>query len=273
MTSSKIVVCGAGFLGKYYHPTACLGSYGCTSGRHIVKTILNTNSSQKLETLKHRKVQLSSRNPKKLWDEFNRDGPNADLLPPVSVDITQPSTLREAFHGADWVVSLVGVMHGTPSDFNKIQWHGAENVAIEAKKAGARLIHFSAIGADPTSDIPYVRTKGLAEEAIFGVMPNAVVIRPSLVFGPEDDFFNVCSLHCPHSYLLHLPQRFAKLSKFLPFLPVFGDGATRFQPVFVDDLARAVEAISRNDPSILKDVEGRIIEAGGPESTSSKTLS
>ena len=167
----------------------------CIPGKHIAKTILSANGSQKLETLKHRKVQLSSRNPNRLWDELNRSGPIADLLPPVSVDVTQPATLQEAFHGADWVVSLVGIMHGKPSDFDRIQWRGAENVAIEAKKAGARLIHFSAIGADPASGIPYVRTKGLAEEAIFGVMPKAVVIRPSLVFGPGDDFFNA-SLRC-----------------------------------------------------------------------------
>lgn len=82
-------------------------------------------------------------------------------------------------------------MHGSTKDFEDIQWKGAENVAQCAKDAGARLIHFSAIGADPNSQIPYVRTKGLAEQSIAAVDPTAMIIRPSLIFGPEDNFFNV----------------------------------------------------------------------------------
>lgn len=89
------------------------------------------------------------------------------------------------------VVSLVGIMRGSPQDFEDIQWKGAENVANEARNAGAKLVHFSAIGADPSSDIPYVRTKGLAERSVRHILPEATIVRPSLVFGPEDDFFNV----------------------------------------------------------------------------------
>ena len=82
-------------------------------------------------------------------------------------------------------------MHGSPQDFERIQWKGAENVAIGARNAGAKLVHFSAIGADPSSSIPYVRTKGLAEQSVLRICPEATIVRPSLVFGPEDDFFNV----------------------------------------------------------------------------------
>lgn len=133
------------------------------------------------------------------------------------LDITKPETLAPAFEGAHTVVSLVGLMYGRPSDFDRIQWRGAENVAKAAKEAGAsshvpwslrlltrirtqtgaRLIHISAIGANPSSDISYWRTKGLGEESVRAILPDATIIRPSLVFGPEDDFFNV-SMSCEH---------------------------------------------------------------------------
>lgn len=108
----------------------------------------------------------------------------------MAIDITEPSTLPPAFKDADVIVSLVGILHGTPAEFERIQWRGAENVARAARSAGAKLIHISAIGADPRSDIPYEKTKGLGERAVLDACPKATIIRPSLVFGPEDDFFN-----------------------------------------------------------------------------------
>ncbi|KNZ75025.1 NADH dehydrogenase [ubiquinone] 1 alpha subcomplex subunit 9, mitochondrial [Termitomyces sp. J132] len=102
----------------------------------------------------------------------------------------------------------------------------------------------------------YAKTKGLAEHSILQICPDATIIRPSLVFGPEDDFFN----------------KFSRLSKFLPFLPVFGGGTSRFQPVYVEDLARAVEIIARDDPDVRKLVQGCIMEAGGPEIFTFKQL-
>ena len=89
------------------------------------------------------------------------------------------------------VVSLVGIMHGTPKDFEAVQWKGAANVARAAHDVGAKLIHVSAIGADLSSDIPYARTKALAEHAVLDICPDVTIIRPSIVFGPGDDFFNV----------------------------------------------------------------------------------
>jgi len=140
-------------------------------------------------------------------------------------------------------------MHGSPKDFEDIQLKGAENVANAAKDVGAKLIHFSAIGADPQSNIPYWRTKGLAEVSIMRICPDATILRPSLVFGPEDNFFN----------------RFSRLSKYLPFLPVFGGGRALFQPLYVGDLARAVEILSRKDHDVRNLTTGKIIEAGGPD--------
>ena len=148
---------------------------------------------------------MSSRRPEKIWEALHSEiaslpvVPHNRLLPPVPVDITSPSTIKEAFKDASVVVSLVGIMHGALQDFERIQWVGAENVAIAARDAGAKLIHFSAIGADPKSSIPYMRTKGLGEKPVLEIDPTATIIRPSLVFGPEDDFFNVRSDFCLRS--------------------------------------------------------------------------
>ncbi|KAL0951514.1 hypothetical protein HGRIS_008199 [Hohenbuehelia grisea] len=227
--SRRIVICGAGFLGS-----------------NIARTLARTDGGMNhLPT----RIQISSRNPEKLHSSLKATIPSSILLPPVSLDITRSDTLKKAFKDADVIVSLVGIMHGSPEDFERIQWKGAENVARAAKEVGAKLIHVSAIGANDSSHIAYVRTKGLAEKAVFELCPKATVIRPSLVFGPEDDFFN----------------RFSTLSKYLPFLPVFGGGTAKYQPVYVGDIARLVEIISRNDQEVNDAVAGKIIEAGGPE--------
>ncbi|KAJ3721664.1 nucleoside-diphosphate-sugar epimerase [Lentinula raphanica] len=236
----KVVICGAGFLGQLLlHAIHIeLTSY---TGKHIAQTLASRS------TLTHH-IQLASRNPQKLHALLKETLPYPPrILPPATIDITNSSTLLPAFSGASLVVSLVGIMHGSPADFERIQWKGAENVAKAAKEVGARLVHVSAIGADRESHIPYNRTKALGEEAVRD--KDVVVLRPSIVFGPEDDFFN----------------RFSKLSKFLPFLPVFGGGTSRFQPVYVGDIARAVEIIARNDPAINAMVGGKMIECGGPD--------
>ena len=136
---------------------------------------------------------MSSRSPQRNLDVLRADSsvPRDRLLPAISVNVTDQETLKSAFKDTSIVVSLVGIMHGSPEDFERIQWKGAENVARCAKEAGAKLIHFSAIGADVKSHIPYARTKAFGERAVFEVMPDATVVRPSLVFGPDDDFFNV----------------------------------------------------------------------------------
>ncbi|KIY51276.1 NAD(P)-binding protein [Fistulina hepatica ATCC 64428] len=219
----KIVICGAGFLGS-----------------HIARCIKHSSPP-----LTH--LQITSRKPapERLPPEL---APRATVSYEAA-DVTSPSSLSRAFRNADVVVSLVGLMHGDAKQFENIQWKGAENVAAAAREANAKVIHISAIGADADSHIPYVRTKALGEMAVLNICPTATIIRPSLVFGPEDDFFN----------------RFARLSKVLPFIPVFGGGVSLFQPVYVGDIARAVEIISRTDPEIESKVSGKIFEAGGPE--------
>lgn len=210
---------------------------------------------------------MCSRHPEAVDRLLRNVIPHEKLLPPCPLDITEPTSLVPAFKDANVIVSLVGVMHGSQKAFEDIQWRGAENVATEAKKVGAKLIHISAIGADVNSSIPYARTKGLAEKSVLQICPDATILRPSIVFGPQDDFFNVCAVSIERTcgLIIHGLQRFSKLSKFLPFLPVFGGGTSRFQPVYVGDLARAVEVLSRNDLEVDRLAAGKYIEAGGPD--------
>ncbi|KAI0275305.1 NAD-P-binding protein [Gloeopeniophorella convolvens] len=224
----KVVLCGAGFLGS-----------------SIATAISRANTA----TGVLRRVQISSRSPGKVYAKLKETLPPNHILKPIPVDVTRRETLDKAFENADAVVSLVGILQGSPAQFEAIQWKGAENVAQAAAAAGARLVHISAIGSNASSKISYTRTKALGEEAAFAACPNATVIRPSLIFGPGDGLFN----------------RFAELSRYLPVLPVFGTGKTRFQPVYVDDVGQLVEIVTRNDPAIRSQVDGKIIEAGGPD--------
>ncbi|KAI5117080.1 hypothetical protein M0805_007956 [Coniferiporia weirii] len=226
--SQKIVVCGAGFLGTY------------------IARALAASTPYTVPRL----IQLTSRSTPRVHDELKKELPTQVLLPAVAADVSNPDSLEHAFEGANVVISLVGIMHGSTKMFEDIQWHGAENIAVAAKKLGAKVIHVSAIGADAESDIPYARTKALGEQAVRRTCPDATIIRPSLVFGPGDGFFT----------------RFAILSRYLPFMPVFGGGTTRFQPVYAGDLARAVEIVSRTaDKKAMETTSGKIIEAGGPD--------
>jgi NADH dehydrogenase len=162
---------------------------------------------------------------------------------PVQANLRFPDSVMRAAEGSDAVVNLVGIMNPSGAQtFEAVQAEGAATVARAAKENGARLIHVSAIGADAQSDSAYARTKAAGEQA--ALAEKAVVFRPSVVFGPEDDFFN----------------RFAALARIMPALPLIGGGETKFQPVFVGDVAAA----------ILKAAEGKaaaktIYELGGPE--------
>lgn len=161
-----------------------------------------------------RRVQLTSRNPENAFAKLKQDVPIDRLLPPVKADITDRSSLEIAFKDADAVVSLVGILHGPPQQFEKLQWHGAENVAAAAKAVGAKLIHISAIGADKESNIPYARTKALGEEAVRHVCKDATIIRPSIVFGPGDGFFAV---GCSKLDRVPAPLMFAEISGLLHY--------------------------------------------------------
>jgi uncharacterized protein YbjT (DUF2867 family) len=164
---------------------------------------------------------------------------------PVQANLRYPDSVMRAVEGADAVVNLVGILYETGRQgFDAVQSDGARAVARAAARAGAsQLVQMSAIGADPGSPAAYARTKAAGEAAALSEFPGAVILRPSVVFGPEDDFFN----------------QFASLARVLPALPLIGGGETRFQPVFVGDVAEAVAAVldGRAQP-------GAVYELGGP---------
>ena len=145
----------------------------------------------------------------------------------VQANLRFPDSVVHAAEGAEAVVNLVGILYerGRQS-FEAVQAEGAAAVARAAAAAGARLVHISAIGADRSSRSAYARTKAAGEAAALAAVPQAVILRSSIVFGPEDDFFN----------------RFAAIARFSPALPLIGGGRTRFQPVFVSDVAAALAA-------------------------------
>jgi NADH dehydrogenase len=134
---------------------------------------------------------------------------------------------------------------------------GAEAVALAAAAFGARLVHVSAIGADPDAPSHYARSKAMGEQLVLAAMPSATILRPSIVFGPEDDFFN----------------KFAALARLAPALPLIGGGETRFQPVFAGNVAAAVlAAIDRPPAGNRPEAGSAIYELGGPEVKSFKEL-
>jgi NADH dehydrogenase len=165
---------------------------------------------------------------------------------PIQANLRNRPSVDRAVHGADAVVNLVAILAESGRQrFDAVHVFGARAVAEATRAAGiARLVHVSAIGADPDSPSDYARTKGLGEQAVFETIPEATVMRPSIVFGPEDHFFN----------------QFAGLAQFLPALPLIGGGHTRFQPVFVGDAASAIA-----DAVEGKAKTATVYELGGPE--------
>jgi uncharacterized protein YbjT (DUF2867 family) len=164
---------------------------------------------------------------------------------PLYANVTQEGTLARAVEGADIVVNLVGILAERASgDFDRVQAEGAGSVARLSAALGVKhLLHVSAIGADPQSLSKYGRSKAAGEQAVMSHFSRAVILRPSLVFGPEDQFFN----------------RFAALAAILPVMPVIS-GNSRFQPVYVGDVAdAAIAALGREEAA------GKIFELGGPK--------
>jgi len=156
-----------------------------------------------------------------------------------------PDSIARALEGADGVVNLVGILAKSGAQtFEAVHAAGARTVANAARQAGARrLVHVSAIGASPGSAGQYGRTKAQGEAAVLEAFPEAVLLRPSLVFGPEDSLFN----------------RFAAMAQMAPVLPLVG-GKTRFQPVYVGDVATAIANICEGAGK-----PGTVYELGGPE--------
>lgn len=163
---------------------------------------------------------------------------------PVACNIRDDASVRAVMKGADAVVNCVGILNGVgKNSFDAVQAEGAGRIArIAAEEGVAHLVHLSAIGADERSASVYQQTKAAGEKAVLAAFPSAVILRPSIIFGNEDGFFN----------------RFAAMTRFGPVLPVVGAG-TKFQPVYVDDVAQAA----------VKGATGEaapgIYELGGPD--------
>ncbi len=163
----------------------------------------------------------------------------------VQANLRYRQSVLRAVEGASHVVNCVGILFESGRNtFDAVQDFGARAVADAARAAGARLTHISAIGADANSESSYARSKGRAEATIVSTLPDAVILRPSIVFGPEDSFFN----------------KFASMARTFPALPLIGGGKTKFQPVYVEDVA---EAVARSVDGTI--ASGKIYELGGGE--------
>ena len=188
------------------------------------------------------RVRVACRRPNEA--HFVRMYGSVGQVEPVFANIRDDDSVRAAVMGADAVVNCVGILaESGKNSFDAVQDEGAGRVArISAAEGVERLVHVSAIGADAESDSAYGRSKARGEAGVMEHMPGAVILRPSIVFGPEDEFFN----------------RFASMARLAPVLPVVGPN-TRFQPVHVDDVAAAAAMA----------VDGRaspgIYELGGPD--------
>jgi NADH dehydrogenase len=198
-------------------------------GRYVCEALLKAGA----------RIRVAERDPRRAF--YLQPLGGVGQVTAVMADLRRPSTIDFAVDGADAVINLVGVFGG---DLDQIHVEGARRAAAAAKEAGANaFVHISAIGTDADSPSDYSRTKALGEQAVRSAFSKATIIRPSTVFGPEDEFTN----------------RFASMARF-PVLPVIAP-RTRFQPVFARDLGRAISAAAL-DP---KAHGGKTYELAGPE--------
>jgi uncharacterized protein YbjT (DUF2867 family) len=207
-------------------------------GRHLVEHLARTAGS----------VRVAVRHP---FLRAERSSPEG--IQHIAADILDDAAVRAAIQGADTVINLVGILsQAGPQTFTAIHEDGARRVAATAKRLGVRqLVHISALGASATAPALADRSKAAGEEAVRAAFPEVTIIRPSLVFGPDDHFFN----------------GFATLAQRLPALPLIGGGQTKFQPVYVEDVAAGLGVILADPAS-----RGKIYEFGGPRVYTFKDL-
>jgi len=210
-------------------------------GRHIVRALARRGY----------RIRVACRRPD-LAGHVQPLGTPGQIMP-VQANVRFPASLAAACDGAYAVINLTGVLYSAGSQtFDAIHVFGAEAAAKAARAAKARLfIQMSALGADENGTASYARTKAAGEKAARAAFPGAIIIRPSIVFGPEDGFFN----------------RFAAMARFTPVLPLIGGGETRFAPVFVGDVAEAFARLIDGG-----EADGRTYELGGPENLSFRRL-
>jgi NADH dehydrogenase len=195
------------------------------------------------------RVRVAVRRPNEAL--FVRPYGTPGQVEPLACNIRDDASVRAVIRGADAVVNCVGILNRSGKNtFDAVQADGAGRIArIAAAEGVASLVHVSAIGADPASDSDYARSKGEGEAAVLAAFPAAVILRPSIIFGTEDGFFN----------------RFAAMTRLGPVLPVVGAN-TRFQPVYVDDVAQAAVK------GVLGQAAPGVYELGGPEVDSFRGL-
>ncbi|WP_125255929.1 complex I NDUFA9 subunit family protein [Brevundimonas fluminis] len=189
------------------------------------------------------RVRVAVRNPNQAVELKPAGDPGQIQL--IRCDVNDPAQVAEACRGANAVVNLIGILFESGKrTFEAMHVDAARRIAEQARTAGvSRFVQVSAIGADAEGKSAYARSKAAGEAAVREVFPDAVILRPSVVFGPGDDFLN----------------RFAVMATFAPALPLVGFGRTKFQPVYVGDVAEAI-ARSVEDVSLA----GRTFELGGP---------
>ena len=209
-------------------------------GRHLVRALAR----------RHYRIRVACRRPDLAFhlQPLGRVG----QIHAVQANVRHAGSIEAAVRGADAVINLVGILFERGRQrFDAVQNYGAEQVALAAAAHDAQMIQISAIGADEDSSSTYARAKAQGENAVLSAKPDATIFRPSIMFGPEDDFFN----------------KFAAMARILPALPLVGGGLTKFQPVFVGDvaeaIARAVDGQARN---------GATYELGGPAVRTFKEL-
>ncbi|HEX8827772.1 MAG TPA: complex I NDUFA9 subunit family protein, partial [Xanthobacteraceae bacterium] len=201
-------------------------------GRHVVRALANRGY----------RIRVAVRRPE--LTGYLRPMGRVGQIHAVQANVRFAPSIAAALRDADVAINLVGILFERGRQrFDAVQSKGAEAVAVAAQSVGARLVHVSALGADLGSPSHYARSKAEGERRVLAAEPAAAIMRPSIVFGPEDDFFN----------------RFGALARIAPALPLPGGGHTRFQPVFAGDVAEAIaRAVDGNAKS------GTIYELGGP---------
>lgn len=210
-------------------------------GRHLVRRLAKTGA----------RITIAVRDPEAA--KFLRPMGDVGQVTPIKVNILDDRSVAAAVEGAEAVVNLIGVLYESGRhSFQAVHAEAPVRMARAAKAVGAeRFVHVSAIGANAAGPSTYARSKAAGEAGLLSAFPTATILRPSIVFGPEDNFFN----------------QFAALGRLLPFLPLFGGGQSKFQPVYVGDVADALmAALTRAD------VAGRTFELGGPRVYSFKEL-
>jgi len=210
-------------------------------GRHVIRRLARQGWI----------IRVAVRDPEAA--KFLRPLGDVGQITPIAVPLQNAAGVAAAVGGADAVINLVGLLYERGRQtFEAVHVDGARAIAEAAATAGVgSLVHVSAIGAGTNAEADYARSKGYGERAVREAMPDAVICRPSLVIGPEDDFFN----------------RFAIYARLSPVLPLIGGGHTRFQPVHVGDVAEAIVR-GLGDPA----ARGQTYELGGPNVYSFKEL-